>query len=134
MISADTELRDRSTAELVKQLSQQAGVLVRQEIELGKIELREKAADAGVAIGAFAAAAVAGLLALGALTAFLILALDGVMPAWAAAVCVTAMWAVVAAVLALVGRQRLREMETPVPEKTLETLKEDVQWLKHPTK
>jgi hypothetical protein len=133
MISSDGELRDRSTAELVKQLSAQAGVLVRQEIQLAKTEIREKAVEGGIALGAFVAAAVAGLLALGALTAFLVLALDGAMPSWAAALCVTGAWALVAAALALVGRQRLREMKTPVPEQTIDTLKEDIQWLSHPT-
>jgi uncharacterized membrane protein YqjE len=132
MISAD-ELRERSTSDLVKQLSQQASALARQEIQLAKAEVREKAAVASAGVGALGAAAVAGLLALGALTACLILVLDDVMPAWTAALCVTALWAVVAVALALFGRQRLREMETPVPEKTLESLKEDVQWLRHPT-
>ena len=133
MITANNGLRDRSTAELVKRLSQQASALVRQEIELAKAEIREKAGEASVGIGALAAAAVAALLALGAFTAFLIMALDGAMPAWAAALCVTIAWGLVAAGLVLYGRQQLQEMRTPVPEKTLETLKEDIQWLKHPT-
>ena len=133
MTSAEHDLRDRSTAELVKRLSQQASALVRQEIQLAKTQAREKTIEASTGFGALAAAALAGILALGALTAFLIIALDGAMPTWAAALCVTAMWAVVAAALALYGRQQLREMDTAVPEKTLETLKEDIQWLRHPT-
>ena len=133
MTSTEHDLRDRSTAELVKRLSQQASALVRQEIQLAKTEAREKTIEASTGVGALAAAALAGILALGALTAFLVIALDGAMPTWAAALCVTAIWAVVAAVLALYGRQQLREMDTPVPEKTLETLKEDLQWLRHPT-
>jgi hypothetical protein len=40
-------------------------------------------------------------------------------------------WGVVAAVLALRGREEMREMGKPVPEQTIETVKEDVQWLKH---
>ena len=124
---------DKSVGELVIDVSERTSTLIREEIELAKTEVREKAADASVGIAAFAAAAVTGLLALGTFTAFLVLALDGAMPAWAAALCVTAMWAVVGGAFALFGRQRLREMRTPVPEKTLETLKEDMQWLRHPT-
>jgi hypothetical protein len=123
----------RSTAELVKDLSRQASLLVRQEIQLAKTEVREKGKRAGVGTAALAAAAVAGLLALGTLTAFLVLALDGVMPAWAAALVVTLAWAALGVGLALYGRDKLREAGTPVPEKTIETLKEDVEWIRHPT-
>ena len=86
--------------QLVKDLTHQAGTLVQQEAELVKVELREnvelakselaeKGKKAGVGVGAAAAAGVAGVLALGAFTAFMILALDGAMPSWAAALCVT---------------------------------------------
>jgi uncharacterized membrane protein YqjE len=133
MTTTEHDLRDRSTGELVKRLSRQASALVRQEIELAKKEMSEKAVDASTGAAALAAAAVATLLALGALTAFLILALDGAMPAWTAALCVAVLWAVVGAVLALYGREKLRDVGTPVPEKTVDTLKEDIEWLKHPT-
>jgi uncharacterized membrane protein YqjE len=133
MTTAEHDLRARSTGDLVKTLSRQASLLVRQEMELAKTEVKEKAADAGVGAAALAGAAVAALLALGALTAFLILALDGAMPAWAAALLVGVLWALGAAGLALFGREKLREMGAPVPEKTVETLKEDIAWLRHPT-
>jgi tetrahydromethanopterin S-methyltransferase subunit G len=126
--------RDRSTGELVKDLSEQASRLVRQEVELAKAEMAEKGKKAGAGIGMLAGAAVAGLLMLGALTAFLILALDEGMDAWLAALLVTVLWGVVAGVLALVGREKLREMGTPVPAKTVESVKEDIEWLKHPTR
>jgi len=74
---------------------------------------------------------VAGLLTLGSLTACLILVLALAIPAWASALLITVLWAAVAGALALQGRNRLREMGKPVPEKTVETVKEDVQWLKN---
>ena len=126
-------LRERSTADLVKELSQHASTLVRQELQLAKTEMAEKGKQAGPGVAALAAAAVAGLLALGALTAFLVLALDGALPNWAAALCVAVLWALVAGGLGLLGRRELREVGTPVPEKTVETVKEDIEWLKHPT-
>jgi uncharacterized membrane protein YqjE len=134
MASPQDELRDRGTGDLVKELSQQVTTLVRQEVELAKAEVGEKGKKAGVGAGLLGGAGVAGLLALGSLTAFLILALDGVMPNWAAALIVTAVWGAVAGVLALRGRHKVQEVGSPAPEKTIETLKEDKEWLKDPTR
>lgn len=125
------DLRDRGTGELVKQLSNQVSTLARQEVELAKAETTEKGKKAGVGAGMFGGAGVAGLLTLGSLTAFLIVVLALAIPAWASALLITVMWAAVAGVLALQGRNKLREMGKPVPEKTVETVKEDVQWLKN---
>jgi uncharacterized membrane protein YqjE len=134
MIAAERErLRRRSTGELVRELSEQASTLVRKEIELAKVEMTEKGRQAGIGVVLLVGAGVAGLAMLGALTAFLIVALDEAVPGWAAALIVTAMWAVVGVALALVGRQKLREAGPAVPEKTVETLKEDIEWLRHPT-
>ena len=133
MITAERRLRQRSTGELIRELSQQASRLVRQEIELAKTEMSEKGRRASVGVIALASAGIAGLLALGTLTAFLILALDGGMPNWAAALCVALLWAAVGGALALYGRAKLRDVGTPVPEKTLETVREDIEWLRHPT-
>lgn len=136
--------RERTTVQLVKDLTHQASTLVHQEVELVKVELAEnvelakaemadKGKKAGVGVAAFAAAGVAGLLALGALTAFLILALVGVMPNWAAALCVTLLWAAVAVPFGLYGREKFQQVGTPVPQRTLESVKEDVAWLKDQT-
>jgi uncharacterized membrane protein YqjE len=125
------DLRDRGTGELVKQLSSQMSTLVRMEVELAKVELAEKGKQAGAGAGMFGGAGVAGFMALFSFTAFAIFALRLAMPAWAAALLVTAIWAAVAGFFALQGRERLRAMGTPAPEKTIETVKEDVQWLKN---
>jgi hypothetical protein len=137
-------LRERSTVQLVKDLTHQASTLVKQEaelvkvelsenVELAKAEMTEKGKKAGIGVGAAAAARIAGLLALGAFTAFLVIVLDEVMPTWAAALCVTALWVLVAVPLALYARTKIQEVGTPVPEKTLESVKEDVAWLKDQT-
>lgn len=124
------ELRDQSTGDLVKQLSQQVSTLVRQEVELAKVEMADKGKKAGVGLGMFGGAGVAALLALGALTAFLILVLHQAIPAWAAALVVTLIWGAVAGVLALQGREKVKEVGAPIPEQTAESVKEDVEWLK----
>lgn len=123
-------LRDSSTGELVKQLSEQSSQLVRQELELAKAELTEKGKRAGIGAGMFGGAGVAGLLALGALTACLILLLGKAMDEWVAALIVTIVYAAIAGVLALRGRDKVREGMPPAPEQTVESVKEDVQWAK----
>ena len=96
--------------------------------------MREKGRKAGPGLGMIGGAGIVALLAAGSLTAFLILALDGVMPNWAAAAIVTAVYAAVAAVLYVRGRERVDDAGSPAPRQTIETLKEDVEWAKHPTR
>jgi uncharacterized membrane protein YqjE len=131
---ADEQLRQQSTGELVKELSQQMSVLVRQEVELAKAEVSEKGRKAGIGAGLLGGAGVTGLLALGSLTAVLISAMALAIPVWAAALAVTVLWSAVAGVLALQGREKVREVGSPTPEKTVETVKEDVEWLKDRTR
>lgn len=126
-------LRDRGMGDLVRDLSGLVSRLVKQEVELAKAELAEKGKKAGAGAGLLGAAGVAALLMLGSLTAVLILALALALPAWAAALIVTGIWGLVAGALALAGRDRMRDMGSPVPRKTIETVKEDVQWLKDRT-
>jgi uncharacterized membrane protein YqjE len=127
------DLRDRPIGELLKELANETTTLVRQELDLAKAEMREKAGKAGPGFGMWGAAGVTGLLALGSLTAFLILALDGAMPNWLAALIIGLVYAAIAGVLYMRGKHRVEEAGSPVPEKTIETVKEDVQWAKHPT-
>jgi len=137
-VSADAtdhgELHDQPIAQLLKQLAHETSTLVRQELELAKAEMREKGRKAGPGLGMIGGAGLVALLAAGSLTAFLILSLDGVMPNWAAAAIVTAVYAAVAAVLYLRGKERVDDIGSPAPRQTIETLKEDVEWAKHPTR
>jgi uncharacterized membrane protein YqjE len=123
------DLRDRPIGELLKQLSEETTTLVRKEIELAKAEVSEKGKKAGLGAGMFGGAGVAGLLALGSLTACLVALLATGMKVWVAALIVTVLWAAVAGVLALLGRNKVQEATPPV-EQTVETIKEDVQWAK----
>jgi Putative Actinobacterial Holin-X, holin superfamily III len=127
------DLRERPIGELLKQLADETATLVRQELDLAKAEMREKAGKAGPGFGMWGAAGVTALLAAGALTAFLILALDGVMPNWLAALLVGLVYTAIAGVLYVNGKHRVEEAGSPVPQKTIESVKEDVQWAKHPT-
>jgi uncharacterized membrane protein YqjE len=127
------DLLARGTGDLVRELSSQISTLVHKEIELAKAEMAEKGKKAGLGAGMFGGAGIAAFLMLGSLTALLIIVLALAIPAWASALIVTAIWTGLAAALALQGRARIRQIGKPVPEKTIETVKEDVRWLKDRT-
>jgi len=126
------QLHDRPLGELVKRLSEEASLLVRKEIELAKAELGQKAKEAGAGAGLFSAAAFLGFFAFACVTAAIVLALSLVFRGWLAALIVALVYAALAAILALVGRGFLQRANPPVPEQTVETLREDMQWLKSP--
>jgi hypothetical protein len=125
-----SQLEDRPMAELVRQLSDQTTTLVRQEIELAKAEMTAKGKEVGVGAGAFGAAGLVGLYAVGAITACLILALSTAMDAWLAALIVGVVYAAIAGVLALVGKKKTQAGGPPIPERAISSTKEDVEWAK----
>src|SRR5215218_10040342 len=124
------DLREQPRGELLKQLSEETTRLVRQELELAKAELTQKGKQAGAGAGLFGTAGAIGLAALGALTACFILALNAVMPAWLAALIVAVVYGIIAFVLVKQGQARMKRATPPVPEQTIETVKEDVEWAK----
>jgi hypothetical protein len=126
----DNELRDRPTGELLRELSDQTTTLVKQEMELAKAELQEKGKQAGLGAGMFGGAGLFGLGAFAALTACVIAALGEAIDIWLGALIVAVVYAAVAAVLALTGKQKVKQAVPPVPEQTKESVKEDVQWAK----
>jgi uncharacterized membrane protein YqjE len=128
------DLRDRSLGELLKQLSQETTRLVHQELELAKAELTQKGKQAGAGAGMFGGAGALGLAALGALTACFILALNAIMPAWLAALLVAVVYGIIAFVLVKQGQAKMKAAGPPVPEQTIETVKEDVEWAKTQTR
>jgi hypothetical protein len=124
------ELRERPIGEVAKDLTSDLSLLMRQEIELAKAEMAQKGRTAAPGLGMFGGAGVVALCAAGALTAFLVLVLALFLPEWAAAVIVGAVLAAVAYVLVRQGKERLADAGKPVPEQTIETVKEDVEWAK----
>jgi lipopolysaccharide export LptBFGC system permease protein LptF len=126
------DLRDRSIAELLRQLSQETATLVRQEMELAKAEVAQKGKKAGAGAAMFGGAGAAGLATLGAFTAFLILVLNTFMDAWLAALIVTLVYGAITAVLIMRGKEKVQEAGSPVPEQTVDTIKEDIEWAKNP--
>jgi len=133
--TTETDLRERSVSDLLKQLSQQTSTLVKQELDLAKAELTQKGKSAGVGAGFIGGGALLGLGAFGAFTTFLIaLVQTAVEHTWLAALIVTAVYGAIAAVLALRGKGKIEEATPPAPEQTVETLKEDVEWARTRTR
>jgi uncharacterized membrane protein YqjE len=122
--------RDESIAELTRRLTDQTKTLVRQEIELAKAELEQKGKRVGVGAGMFGAAGLLGFFAFATLTACLILAVATAVAPWLAALIVTIAYGAVAGGLALIGKQKVQQATPPIPEQTVETVKEDVAWTK----
>jgi len=122
--------RDPPTAELLRDLSQQVSRLVSQEVELAKAELTVKGKRAGIGAGMFGGAGLFGLFAFAALTAAIIAALDLATATWLAALIVAVVYGAVAGVLALTGRNKVQEAMPPVPQDSVDSVKEDVQWTK----
>jgi nitrate/nitrite transporter NarK len=128
--NGQTELRDQPVGDLVKQLSEQTSTLVRQEIELAKAEFAVKGKKAGIGAGMFGGAGLFGFFAFALVTTTIVLALATVVEPWIAALIVTVVYAAIAGVLALQGKNKVQEAGPPVPEQTVETTKEDVAWVK----
>jgi putative superfamily III holin-X len=124
------ELRERPIGEVAKELTSDLSLLMRQEIELAKAEMAEKGRTAAPGLGMFGGAGIVALCAAGALTAFLVLVFSLFLPEWAAALIVGAVLGAVAYVLIKQGKERVAEAGKPVPEQTIETVKEDVEWAK----
>lgn len=124
------ELREQPMGELFKQLSDDLSTLVRQELKLAQAEMTEKGKKAGLGIGMFGAAGIIGFVALLTFTACLVAALATGMDVWVAALIVTVLYGALVAGLAMVGKNRVTEATPAVPEQTVESVKEDVQWAK----
>jgi len=123
----DTGTDTRSLGEIVGDLSQDLSALVRQEMDLAKVELKHEITTVGKGAGLLGGAGVAGLLTTLFLSLALAYLLDNWMPAEVAALIVGLLWAATAAVLVARGRKDLKKANPQLPT-TQQTLKEDVQW------
>ncbi|AAZ57025.1 phage holin family protein [Thermobifida fusca] len=130
-VSAPQQRDEASLGELISEVMNDLQTLFRQELNLAKAEFREEGVKAGKAAGMLAGAGVAALLFLGFASLALVYALANVMDAGWAALIVAVLWGIAAGALAFVGRAKMRDV-SPKPERTIETLKEDAQWAKHP--
>ena len=122
--------QDRSAGKLVKLLSEQVSVLVRDELKLAQLEMTRKAKEAGSGAGLIGSGGMVALYGIGCLVACVVLALSGVVAAWAAALIVGAVLLAMAATMALLGKGRLQNATPPVPEQAVGSIKTDVEEIK----
>jgi hypothetical protein len=126
------DVSETSVGELIGNISNDLSTLFRQEVELAKAEVKAEASKAGKAAGMLGAAAFAGYLVIVLLSFALVYALSNVMDAGWAALIVAVIWAIIGGVLYANGRKKLKDVD-PVPHRTVDTIKEDAEWLKNPT-
>ncbi|AWS45116.1 phage holin family protein [Streptosporangium sp. 'caverna'] len=118
------------TAELIRQMSEQVSRLIRDELQLAKMELAEKGRHAGIGAGLFGGAGVVALFGGGSIVAAVILLLARVMPAWGAAAVVGVVLLVLAAILGFLGKRQVTEAAPPTPERTIASVKHDIDAVK----
>jgi hypothetical protein len=125
--------KDRSITELLQDIVADVQQIIRSEILLAKTEVKEEAMHASKAGQLLAVGAVAGFYALGILLLFCVYALETVLVPWAAALIVAVTIALIAAVFLRVGIKQMRQVR-PTPQRTIESVKENVQWVKNQAK
>ncbi|MEJ7847548.1 MAG: phage holin family protein [Pyrinomonadaceae bacterium] len=121
---------ERSIGELFTELAGETSTLVRQEIDLARVELSQKASDIGKNVAWLSVGGVVGLVGILAVTTALILLLSKVMEPWLAAVLVGGAYLIAAGVMVMSALKAIKETDL-APRQTVETLKEDTQWLKN---
>lgn len=119
--------RERSTGELVSQLSEQMSRLIRDEMQLARLEMARKGKQAGIGAGLLGGSGLIALYGVGCLLACAIIAISGVLAAWLAALIVGAALLLVSGIAALIGRGRLRRATPPVPEEAVGSVRADVE-------
>ncbi len=115
------DVGDVSVGDLVGNVTRDLSTLMRQELALAQAEIKQEATKTGKAAGALAGAGFAAFFVVLFLSIALWAGLSNVMDAGWAGVVVAVLWAVVAAVLFVMGRKKLREVN-PKPERTVDTL------------
>ena len=127
---AEPNLNDRPVGELVQQLSQHTATLVRQELQLAQLEMKEKGKRFGMAGGLFGGAGLVAAYAVGALVASLILLLATFLEAWIAGLIVTVVLFAIAGVLGLTGKKQVDEAGPPKPEQAIASTQKDIDEVK----
>lgn len=122
--------KKKSLLTLIGDLPTLVGTLIRDEIEQIKKELTEKLKSLGIGVGFFAGAAFFGFFAFAVLVAAAVLGIAEALPGWLAALIVAFVLLVITAILVLVGVRKLKKGVPPVPEKSIESVKNDVRAIK----
>jgi hypothetical protein len=115
-----------STGELVKMMSEQVSVLIRDELKLAQLEMAGKGKQAALGAGMFGVSGLVAVYGVGCLIACAIIAISGVVAAWLAALIVGAALLAAAGVAAPIGRRRVQMAAPVMPEQAVAGVKADV--------
>jgi uncharacterized membrane protein YqjE len=118
--------KERSPGELVKALTEQVSVLVRDEIKLAQLELARKGKQAGKGMGMMGGGSLIALYGVACLIACVIIAISHVLTAWLAALIVGAALLIIAAILASAGRAHMKKATPPMPTEAVDSVRTDV--------
>ncbi|HRH43236.1 MAG TPA: phage holin family protein [Pyrinomonadaceae bacterium] len=132
MVKQQSIKEERSLGDLFSDLAGETGMLIRQEVALAQVELTEKAANVGRNIGFLVVGSAVGFAAFLALMTALIIGLSFFIPLWLSALIVGTIVGIVAFVLISSALKALKNTDLK-PRQTVESLKEDAQWLKNQT-
>ena len=117
---------EHSTGELVKMVTEQVSVLVRDELKLAQLEMGTKAKQAGKGVGMLGGGGLVALYGVACLIACVIIAISHSLQAWLSALIVGAALLLIAGVLAVLGRSHLRKATPPMPTQAVDSVKTDV--------
>jgi uncharacterized membrane protein YqjE len=128
-LQTEPKQADKSLGELFGEMTREVSDLMRKEVELAKVEIKEEVGRAGKAGGMLGAGAGAGYFSLLFVSLALAWLLDQAMPIALAFFIVGALYGIAAAVLITRGREQMKRVD-PVPRQTVDTLKEDAEWVR----
>lgn len=124
-MNTGTESQTKTLGDLVRELTEDLSTLVRSEIALAKIELKQTAAGIGTVGGLLAAALFCALFALAFLLVTAVLALAVVVPPWLSSLIIAVVLIIGAVVLAMLGKNRMQRIDF-FPASTVRSVKDDV--------
>jgi len=127
MDAAGRAAQERSTGDLVKSVTEQVSVLMRDELKLAQLEMTGKAKQAGKGMGMMGGGALIALYGVACLIACVIIAISHSLQAWLSALIIGVALLVVAAIATAIGRKKMRQGSPPMPTEAVESVKTDVQ-------
>ncbi|TQN44261.1 putative superfamily III holin-X [Blastococcus colisei] len=121
--SGHPDVQGVSVGQLIGEVSKDLSTLMRQELELAKVEMKAEAKKAGTGAGLFGVAGFAGYMVALFLSLALMWALASAIPTGWAGLIVAVLWAIVGAVAGLMGKKKFQQVN-PKPERTVDTLQQ----------
>lgn len=130
---AGDRYRNRSATDVIKDIVANLQEIVRSEARLARAEIREESAKLLNASRLLLLGGFVGIYAAGFILLSLVYGLSSIVAPWIAALLVGVLLAAISGVMVISGRGRLKDF-TPKPEKTIETVKENIEWIKGQTR